>query len=171
MWGRLARYGKPGRSPGAPVREQDASRVTFRSVARRPELSPGASHGGSNSSGWAAARDGQIPLIWTWVPARGGTFCKADWAPRARNPIFVCHTSAAECKQKWRPRKLNSGLPAGWLPDLFTSSPAVLYVLRFGCSKTLENLWFSYVSEEDINKTIDFIVFSVCYMNWAGWGC
>ena len=129
IWERLAHYGKPGRSPGAPAREPHASRVTSRSVARRPELSPGASHGGSNSSGWAAARDGQIPLIWTWVPARGGTCCKADWAPRARNPNFVRHTSAAECKQKWRARKLNSGLPAGWLPDLFTSSPAVLYVL------------------------------------------
>ena len=89
-----------------------------------------------------------VLLVLDTVPARGGTFCKADWAPRARNPIFVCHTSAAECKQKWTPRKVNSGLPAGWLPDLFASSPAVVYVPRFGCSKTLENLRFSYVLEQ-----------------------
>ena len=94
-----------------------------------------------------------VLLVLDTVPARGGTFCKADWAPRARNPIFVCHTSATECKQKWTPRKVNSGLPAGWLPDLFTSSPAVSYVLRLGCRKTLENLWFSYVSKENIDKT------------------
>ena len=148
MWGRLARYGKPGRSPGAPAREQDPSRVTFRSVARRTGAEP------RRVPWWLAlVRLGGLPgwsdpLDLDRVPASGGTFCKADWAPRTRNPIFVCHTSAAECKQKWTPRKVNSGLPAGWLPDLFASSPAVVYVPRFGCSKTLENVWFSYVSRK-----------------------
>ena len=55
--------------PGAPQEHQHGSTVSpeYRatSVARRPELSPGASHGGSLSSGWAAYRGGRIPLIWT----------------------------------------------------------------------------------------------------------
>ena len=142
IWGRLARCGKPGCSPGAPVREQEASRITSRSVARRTGAEP------RRVPWWLVlVRLGGLPgwsdpLDLDRVPARGGRFCKADWASRARNPNFVRHTSAAECKQKWRPRKLNSGLPTGWLPDLFTSSPAVLYVLRFGRSKTLENNWF-----------------------------
>ena len=100
------------------------------------------------------------PLDLDRVPARSDRFDKADWAPRVRNPIFVWHTSAAECKQKWRPRKLNSGWLAGWLPDLFTSSPAVLSLLRFVCCKTLKKLWFLYVSNEKTNKTIGFSCFS-----------
>ena len=56
-----------------------------------------------------------VLLVLDTVPARGGTFCKADWAPQAGDPFFFRHTSAAECKQKWSPRILNSRLPAVWL--------------------------------------------------------
>ena len=55
---------------------------------------------------------------------------------------------------------MNSGLPAGWLPDLFAGSPAVLSLLRFVCCKTLKNHWFLYVSNEKTNKTIRLSRFS-----------
>ena len=164
IWERLAHYGKPGRSPGAPAREPGSFRLTSRSVARRTGAEP------RRVPWWLAlVRLGGLPgwsdpLDLDRVPARGGTFCKADWAPRARNPIFVCHTSAAECKQKWSPRILNSGLPAAWLSGLCMSSPAVLNVLRFGWSEILKILWFSYVFEEKVNKTFVFIALLVCQM-------
>ena len=123
-------------SPGAPQEHRHGSRVSpeYRAtpVARRTGAEP------RRVPWWIAlVRLGGLP---GWsdpfdlgsIPGGGVTFCKADWASQARNAIFVWHTSAAECKQKLRPRKVNSEWPAGWLPDLLTISPAVLPVLRFG---------------------------------------
>ena len=41
-----------------------------------PELSPGGSHGGSLSSGWAASRGGPIPLIWAASPVAVARFVR-----------------------------------------------------------------------------------------------
>ena len=137
IWGRLVHYGRPGRSPGAPAWEHGLSRVPGHICGAQTGAEP------KRVPWWIAlVRLGGLP---GWsdpsdlgsIPGGGGTFCKADWASRARNPIFVWHTSAAECKQKLRPRRVNSEWPAGWLPDLLTISPAVLPVLRFGWCKTL----------------------------------
>ena len=32
-----------------------------------------------------------VLLVLNTMPPRGGTFCKADWAPRARDPFFSSH--------------------------------------------------------------------------------
>ena len=149
IWRRLAHYGKPGRSPGAPAREPGSSRLTSRSVARRTGAEP------RRVPWWLAlVRLGGLPgwsdpLDLDRVPARGGTFCKADWAPRARNPNFVCHTSAAECNQKMKPQNCES-----WVPRRMVSRPVDHLACRFEStsirvSQNIKNHWFLTLSKQN----------------------